>query len=117
MGKDLSMLEQAILNEIANHNEQQYPFVKRQLPFLSVKYREKTGVGIYVKFEYVPVNKTTIPNIGDIALSSDKSLDLDVLKYGLNYELNITNGEIDFLELVTNGESWDGEYGKFKFIK
>lgn len=119
MGKDLNKLEQAIINEIANYNEEQYSFVRNHLPFLRVKSRENTGVGMYVSFEYIFENEPLIilSDIDDLALSSDKSLELDLLKYGLNYELNITKGKIDFLELVTNGESWDGRFGKFKFMK
>ncbi|MEO5906476.1 MAG: hypothetical protein ABIQ11_07110 [Saprospiraceae bacterium] len=118
MEKDLNILEQAIVNEIANYNEKQYSFVRSHLPFLRVKSRENTGVGMYVNFEYISGNEPiTLSDIDVIALSSDKSLELDVLKYGLNYELNITKGKIDFLELVTNGESWDGGFGKFRFVK
>lgn len=116
MEKDLNTLEKAIVNEIANYNDKQYFFIKSHLPFLRVKSRENTGVGIYVNFEYVPGGELIIPDIDDIALSSDKTLELEGLKYGLNYELNITKGKIDFLELVTNGESWDGGFGKFQFV-
>ena len=51
-----------------------------------------------------------------ISLSSDKNLEVDTLKYGLNYKLNITKGKIDFLELVTNGEEWNGKFKFFRFI-
>lgn len=40
---------------------------------------------------------------------------IDGLKYGLNYEINIIDGKFDFLEIVTNGETWDGEFGDFEF--
>ncbi len=46
---------------------------------------------------------------------STPDLTLDSLEYGLNYELNITKGKIDFLELATNGEDWDGNYENFEF--
>lgn len=118
MKKDLNIIEQAIMNEILNHNEKKYPLIKDHFPYLKVKSRENTGVGMYVNFYYVLEGESLIPfEEDDIVLSSDKILELDVLKYGLNYELNITKGRIDFLELVTNGESWDGNFKEFKFVE
>jgi hypothetical protein len=118
MEKDLNQFELAIVNEIAKSNEENFSFIKNHLPYLKVKSRKKTGVGMYVNFEYVQMDESLIArNKDDIALSSYKGLELDVLVYGLNYELNITEGKIDFLELVTNGESWDGEFGNFKFVE
>lgn len=117
MEKDLNQFELAIISEIVNSNEKRYPFLRDHFPFLKVKSREKTGVGMFINFEYSPVGELLVSDKDDLALSSDKVLELDVLKYGLNYELNITKGKIDFLELVTNGESWDGSFGEFKFVK
>lgn len=108
----LNFLEEAILNEIACHNGEKYLFLKKHISQLVVKSREYTRVGCYVTFEYLT---NELPHLctGSTYMSSSKSLELDTLKYGLNYDLNITNGVIDFLELVTNGESWDGNYTSF----
>lgn len=117
MKEDLNKLEKAIINEIVEFNKKKYSTIRTHVPYLNVKSRENTGVGIFVYFGYSEEGSNLkMDNSEDIYLSSDKSLELDVLKYGLNYELNITNGKIDFLELVTNGEDWDGGYGDFKFL-
>ena len=50
-----------------------------------------------------------------IALSSNYSLQMEGLSYGLSYEIAVTNGQIDFLEIVTNGEDWDGLIRDFWF--
>lgn len=113
---ELNTIELAILAEIANYNAKQYPFVKVHLPYLRVKSRKRTGVGVYVYFEYVSVDKLIFSYDTDyLVLSSDRKLMIDGLKYGLNYEINIIDGKFDFLEIVTNGETWDGEFGDFEF--
>ncbi len=117
MKKDLNLLEQAIISEIVNFNKKKYPFIKNHVPFLKVKSRESTGVGVYINFNYVHKKGELLidKNQNDIVLSSDKDLKINILKFGLNYELVIINGKFNFLELVTNGESWDGNYDFFKF--
>ncbi len=116
MSKDLNKLERAIINEIIEFNKQNYPFISKHIPYLSVKFRKTTGVGMYVYFEYSKKGiNFEINNFENICLSSDKSLKLDNLKYDINYEINISKGKLDFLELVTNGESWDGSYKTFNF--
>jgi len=112
----MNLLEQTILNEIANAHQNEYPFIKDHLPFIRVKSREKSDAGMYVNFMYTKDFKhSKQPKQADIYLTSNKSLELDNLDYGLNHELNITNGKLDFLELVTNGEYWDGSYKSFSF--
>ncbi len=117
MSEELNLLEKATLDEIASFNFKKYPFIKKHIPYLRVKSRKTTGVGIYVTFEYL-IKYESLANLikEDIFLSSKKSLKLDNLKYELNYELNITRGKIDFLEFVTNDESWNGSYKFFKWI-
>ena len=41
---------------------------------------------------------------------------MDGLKDGLNFEIDITDGRINFIEIVSNGESWDGSINNFIFI-
>jgi len=118
MGTHLNSLEMAIIEEIVSTKGEQYPLLKNHIPFLRVKSREKTGVGVYVNFEYEEFQTLSkVTEMDDLVLTSEKSLELDVLQYGLNYELNLTKGRIAFLELVTNGEHWDGIFGKFTFIE
>lgn len=116
MKEDLNILENSIIKEIIEFNKEDCGLIKAHLPYIKVKSRENTGVGVYVNFEYP--HRTAdflIDTSKNMILSSDKSLEIDTLKYSINYELNITDGKLDFLELVTNGESWDGNYTSFDF--
>ena len=115
MAKELNELELAIIKEISRFNMRN-AFLKEHLPYLKVKSREETGVGMYVNFEYISMDSSIVKSNKDMVLSSNKMLEIDGLKYGLNYELNIIKGKIVFLELVTNGELWDGKFRHFKFI-
>jgi hypothetical protein len=110
---ELNQFELAILNKIAD----EYSILKIHIPFLIVKSREATGVGIYVHFSYKgqPNNIVLIDPGGYFALSSMDTLEMEGLKYGLAYEISITDGLIDFLELVTYGEDWDGTIRNFCF--
>ncbi len=73
---------------------------------------------MYVHFDYAPDFRfTPISEKEHVALSSDKSLEIVPLKYGLNFELNITGGRIDFLELVSNGEEWDGNVSEYRLTE
>ncbi len=116
MKKHLNKLERAIISEIVKFNKKEYSSIELHIPYLNIKFREATGIGMYVHFEYSKEGGNfNIDNSEEICLSSNKQLELDNLEYGLNYELNITNGKFDFLELVTNGEDWDGSYEYFEF--
>lgn len=116
MNKELKKIEQIIIHEIAVFNERDFPLIKKCIPHLKVKSRENTGVGMYISFEDLPDRVTALSIGEDIALSSNKILVVDELKFGLNYELNITNGKIDYLELVTNGEDWEGNFKGAHFV-
>ena len=112
---NLNKLELAILKEIIYHNSDKYPFLEKHLANLKVRNREYSGVGLYINFEDSSEVFSSPPN--DLTLSSNKILELDNLEYGLNYELNISNGTFDFLELVTNGEEWNGEFKSFSLTE
>ncbi len=110
----LNDLELATIKEILEANNKRYSFLKLHLQYLRVKNREYTGVGIYSNFEYSKVIDEL--GINDL-ISSPKRLMVDKIKNELSYVLDITNGKIKFLEIVTNGnESWDGTFKNFHFI-
>ena len=106
----LNNFELAVLDKISN----EYPFLKSHIPFLQVKSRELTGVGLFVNFSYQEgsVGYQEIPG-GFVALSSNASLLVEGLKYEVAYEIAVTNRKIDFLEVVANGEDWDGTVRNF----
>lgn len=111
----LNDLESALLNLIAIENEELYPSLKSHIAYLRVLNREHTGVGVYSNFVYVKsVNDDTR---GNALLSSSKKLRIENLINELSYVLDITDGKINYLEIVTNGdENWDGAFKSFHFL-
>lgn len=117
MDKNLNLLEQAIISEIIDFNKERYPFIENHVPFLKVRSRKSTGIGVFINFDYVHKKGELLidENQNVIILASDKSFKIRGLKYCLNFELIVLNGKFEMLELVTNGELWDGNYDFFKF--
>jgi hypothetical protein len=108
----LNDFELAILNRIAG----KYSFLHSHIPFLSVDERKTTGVGIYVDFSYNRCEGYDLIPANFIALSGNDALHIEGLTNELSYEVAVTNGQLDFLEVVTNGnEMWDGTIGDFWF--
>jgi hypothetical protein len=93
-----------------------YPCINSHLPYLSVLSRECTGVGMYINFKYIEKGnqlKAIEPMNG--AISTNETIVLANLKHGLCFEVDILNGKINFIELVTYGEEWDGSIQSFYF--
>ena len=110
--ENLNLLESEILNRIAV----KYPYIKDHLQFIKVNNREYTGVGMYTNFIYTP-SYIEIQNIETVHLSTNETVMMDGLKYGLAFEVAITNGRLDFIELVTyDNEEWNGHIGNFHFV-
>ncbi|MGL6069305.1 MAG: hypothetical protein ACRC0I_11110, partial [Sediminibacterium sp.] len=84
--ENLNKLELELLNRISD----KYPIVKSHIPLLKVKSRQVTGVGMYVNFGYTVdiVNKLDILNS---SLSTNEIIQIDGLRNGLNYEVDITD--------------------------
>lgn len=97
----LNNMEMAILKAIVDENKKDYPFLYKHTTFLYVKDRENTGAGIYTNFGYTKDLKKN--NISTI-ISSNKTLRINGLKDEVTYVLDISNGKINFLEVVTNGD-------------
>lgn len=102
----LNKLEKSILERLAT----KYPDIKLHIPFLKVRSREITGVGMYINFFYCKsIEKTFDFEIDNASISTNETIEIEGLKYGLGYEVDITNGRINFIELVTYGEEWNGD--------
>lgn len=103
--ENLNDLELKILEKVSEN----YPAIKSHIPFLRILNREYTGVGMYVNFIYS--NKDEILNPIEplnTVLGTNERIGLPGLKYGLCFVIDINNGKINFIELVTYGEEWDG---------
>jgi len=116
--ENTTRLINSILNEIVNFNSKEFPMLYNHIKRLVIRDIKKTGVGFYVDFEYNYCKKDKIKAINEsCCLSSTLSLYIEGLNFPVNYELNISNGKIDFLEVVSNGENWDGCISNFSFMK
>lgn len=87
-----------------------YPNIKLHIPFLKVESREITGVGMYINFSYCkPIEETLEFETDNTSISTNETIEIEGLKYGLGYEVDVTDGKIKFIELVTYGEDWNGD--------
>lgn len=109
----LTDLELAILEKVG----ESYPVLKMHIPYIRAKDREFTRVGAYINLTYLNAPGDLIPiEPNNKAISSNESLEVDSLEHGLAYEVDILNGKANFIELVSYGEEWDGNYSNFSFI-
>lgn len=109
---NLNNIEIAVLQAIINENQEKYQFLNLHFPYLVLKSREYTGVGMYTNFEY---SKEFEQSDVNVLLTSLKGLTVNNLENELSYVLYITNGKIEFLEIVTNGnDSFYEEIINFK---
>jgi hypothetical protein len=95
-----------------------YPTIGTHLPFLRVKDRVVTGVGMYSNFVYVETDEL-LPalEIDNGAISNNENIEIPGLERGLGYELCISDGKILFFEFITYGEAWDGDTSTFKLVQ
>lgn len=101
----LNKLEKSILDRLAT----KYPNIIFHMPYLEVVSREITGVGMYINFTYSkPIEKSLNLGAKNISISTNESIELEGLKFGLCYEVDVSEDKIKFIELVTYGEEWDG---------
>jgi hypothetical protein len=112
MDSSLNNFEREILQQVADA----YPFLHSHIPLLRVNSRELTGVGMYVNFTYRDNSDYFSPIPSNYnALSGKSHLNMEGLEHGLAYEISTSNGRVEFIELVTYGEPWDGAIRKFWF--
>jgi phage tail tube protein FII len=110
--ENLNNIENAVLKAIIDENQENHQFLNFHFPYLNIKSREYTGVGMYSNFEY---SKGFEQSDVNVLLTSLKELTVNNLENELSYVLYITNGKIQFLEIVTNGnDSFYGEIIDFK---
>ena len=108
----LNQLESSLVDSIVIENQEKYPFLNSHIHYLYVISREHTGVGLYSSFGYTE-DLNSKKQVNDV-ISSEKILTVEGLRYELSYVLDISNGRISFLEIVTNGnELWDGKCNGF----
>jgi hypothetical protein len=108
--KKLNEIELALLTKLSN----KYDLLSNHVPFLRVTNRKKTGVGMYIKFDYSKIDKVLKEvEPRNAAISTNELIEVSNLKYGLCWEVDITEGRVNYIEIVSNGEEWDGTFPDF----
>ena len=108
----LTTLETTLLNNLF----EKYPTLKIHLPYLKVKDREITKTGMTVNLEYTNATELDFEEINAL-FSAGENIEIKSLKQGLSYVIDITDGQILYIELTTYGENWNGKIGDYKIIK
>ncbi len=109
--EELNDLELKLINGLTI----KYPSLEFHIPYLKVTQREVTGVGMYVNFAYVDF----VGQLEDInaLFSNEENIEIRNLKYGLGYVIDITGGEIKYIEFITYGENWNGKFTEYKIVQ
>lgn len=93
-----------------------YPNLKMHLPFLKVKERKISKVGMQIDFEYTDTENVLEFEELNALFSGGENIQVKGFKQGLGYVIDITAGQIAFLEFSTYGENWNGQFGDYKII-
>jgi hypothetical protein len=100
--QSLSPLEHKCIELVANHNWSGF-----RSDGLRVRRREGTGVGRYVYLED-SLNQDLLD--GEYGPEPGRTIEMAGVDLGLDFVVAVTSGRIDYLELVTAGDSgWDGQ--------
>jgi hypothetical protein len=102
MSESLSTLEFRCVELVASHNWSDF-----RSGGLRVKRREGTGVGRYVYLED-SLNQPLLD--GEYGPEPGRTIEMKGVELGLDFVVAVRAGRIDYLELVTAGDSgWDGQ--------
>lgn len=99
--------ETQIVHAILEQHRERYPDLIPLCANLRVESRKSTSVGAYITFSAESQHPTT--GTRDAQIGFDGEIRVTGIPSGLAGELVISDGLLDYLELVTYGdESWDG---------
>lgn len=107
----LNELEIILLNKLFH----KYPGLQKHLPFLKVSERVLTKGGMIVHLMYENFN-SPLDDINAL-FSDEENIETSNLKNGLVYVIDVTDGEIKFIELMTYNEPWNGSLDNYKIVK
>ena len=110
--EQLTLLESTLLDSLTC----KYPAFKAHLPYLKVKDREITKMGMVVNFEYLNTDEKLKFEDFNALFSGGENIESTGLKGGLSYVIDITDGQIVYIEFSTYGENWDGKIVDYKII-
>jgi len=84
------------------------PTLESVLPQLHVQSRQYTGVGCYTKFRVVDI---VVGSKSPVTL--DEAINVPGIQRGLDALLFLKDGKVDFLEVVSFDELWEGTFEGF----
>ena len=119
MTQNLDRFELRLVELILANNSLKYKWLMKQLPFLKVKERKFSSVGGYINFSFSDNSLCLQSDFisCELILSVPQILKVKEKDDYMSFELNVTNGYIDFMEIVVNGLwDWDGTYDKLEII-
>ena len=109
----LNSLESVLLEKLVT----KYPSFAPHLPYLKVEKREAMGEGICVHLVYENPDSNLITEDRNALFSNGERIVIKELKYGLGYVIDITDGEIKFIEFIPNGETWNGKFSEYNILE
>jgi len=109
--EELNKLEVDLLKNLTV----KYPSFTSHIPHIKVKQREVTKTGMYIHIEYINFSEKLIEL--NALFSNEEIIEIKNLKNGLGYVIDITDGEIKYIELVTYNETWNGKINDYTIIE
>lgn len=109
--QQLSELELHLLNGLTV----KYPMLTNHIPHLKVEKRETTGTGLNVYLSYEGFQEA-FGNINAL-FSNQEKIQVDKLKHGLAYVIDVTEGAITSIEFATYNEKWDGKITNYTILE
>jgi len=114
MNQMLDKVERELLEQILKQNPACGNILNNQLENLLVSSREPTGVGCYVNFS---TTKDIVDKTINTMLGFEGEVEVPGVPSGLCCVLSVTDGRLDFLELVTYGnELWNGQLNEAHIV-
>jgi hypothetical protein len=107
MSSPLSALERACVELIARENWPRF-----SLDGVRVTRREDTGVGRYVYLEDQLEQELRDGTYG----TREHTIEMEGLPLGLDFAIDVSRSRINYLELVTAGDGWDGIERKWSIV-
>lgn len=113
MNENLNKLEFAIIQEVLKYNIGNKDLIKilHHIVYIKIRNRDFTGVGFFINFKYdknIKIDK----NI-NLSLSSEKNIKFKGFDDYFSFELDITKGKFNYLEIITYSNGWNGKYNSF----
>ena len=92
-----------------------YPQLQSHISFLKVAERKPTGEGLDIILKYMDFPADFDET--NALFSNGENIEIEGLKEGLSYVIDVTAGQITSIEFSTYKEKWNGKFGEYKIVK